>query len=109
MPGCGSRRIAVRFTGDSDRKARIERNLLTTSPFREKGMPKMPRALKRTINVHDSMIRELVELDSLFAEFKIVEVGKGEERSIVLVAKTPEEKQKLADELAKAGASQIEP
>jgi hypothetical protein len=62
----------------------------------------MARAQKRMINLHDAMVRELAEFDPLFSDFKIVEVGEGEERNIVLVAKTPEEKQKLAEALAKA-------
>jgi hypothetical protein len=62
----------------------------------------MPRALKRTLNVHDSMIREFAELDPLFCDFKVMEVGEGVDRSLVLVAKTPEEKQKLAEALAAA-------
>ena len=62
----------------------------------------MARALRRTINAHDAMIRELGEFDPLVSDFKIVEVGEGEERNIALVAKTPEEKQKLAEALAKA-------
>jgi hypothetical protein len=62
----------------------------------------MVRAQKRMINLHDAMIRELAELDPLFSDFKIVAVGEGEERNIVLVAKTPEEKRKLAEALAKA-------
>jgi hypothetical protein len=62
----------------------------------------MVRAQKRMINLHDAMIRELAELDPLFSDFKIVAVGEGEERNIVLVAKTPEEKRTLAEALAKA-------
>jgi|HubBroStandDraft_2_1064218.scaffolds.fasta_scaffold2375623_1 hypothetical protein len=62
----------------------------------------MARAQKRMINIHDAMIRELAELDPLFSDFKIVEVGEGEERNIVIVAKTPEEKKKLAEALAAA-------
>ena len=62
----------------------------------------MARAEKRMINIHDAMVRELAELDPLFSDFKIVEVGEGEERNIVIVAKTPEEKKKLAEALAAA-------
>ena len=50
-------------------------------------------------NVPDSIIRALAELDPLFSDFK---AGEAAERSILLVARTPEEKQKLAEELAKS-------
>jgi hypothetical protein len=62
----------------------------------------MPRALKRMVDAHDSMIRELAEIDPLFSDFKVVEVGEGVDRTLVLVSKTPEEKRQLAEALAKA-------
>jgi hypothetical protein len=46
----------------------------------------------------------VAEADPLFPDFKVTD-GEGEERSIVLVAKTPEEKQKLAAELANSEES----
>jgi hypothetical protein len=57
----------------------------------------MPRVQKRMIGVRDDMVRDLAELGPIFADFEIVEIGEGEERNVVLIAKKSDEKQLVSD------------